>query len=221
MEEQSKQAAKKRKKWKRKAAAAAAGTLAAASMAVGSLFGTADELLSGADDEAQPAQQAVSAQRAEQPAGEQSRPTVTARLRAFLLRQNAFVRALVLLPLWAAGKGLLSLLSLLTSALSPYVGLILGIFLNALLLIGLFLLVYKLLFPDKSLKNLFKKGRWLWFLAGGIALGAADFLLNRYVSDYRALSLFVKLFCGLLALLCLCWRLLEPRLRPAPEHAAA
>jgi hypothetical protein len=62
--------------------------------------------------------------------------------------QPSVVRGLVLLPFWALGKTLIALFSLLFTALSPVLQILLGVLLNAALLFGLFALLLKLLFPN-------------------------------------------------------------------------
>ncbi len=199
------------KTWKRTcrrcAASIAAGTAAAAALTVGALFDSAEELLAGAG-EAQPVTEAAAVELKTAAAHPQ---TLRERLRAFFLRQNALLRGAVLLPLWAAGKALLTLLSLLSSALSPYWGAILGVLLNALLLIALFGLTYKGLFPDAKLTDLFKKKRWLWLLGGALLLAAADAVLKLYWPDYSPISIFIKLFCGFVVLAALCFRIFGPK----------
>lgn len=195
---------KRKQAHKRRAAAVAAGTAAAAAMTVGSLFNTADELLGGAEAEAAIATQTAIVERQEAPARLQ-RPAE--RLRTFFLRQNAVVRGVLLLPLWAAGKGLIMALSLLWTALSPYWSVILGALANALLLAALFAFAYKALFPEARLGDLLKRKRWLWLLGGALLLAAADAVMKAYWPDYRPIRIFIMLFCGLVVLCTLSFRI--------------
>lgn len=219
METMKQEGRKRAKRVGRRAAAAAAGVLTAASLTAGALFDSADEILRPAEAEQTGPESAIAAQK--QPGVQKpARLPFKERLRTFLLAQNGFVRGAVLLPLWAAGRALITLCTPLISALSPYVGILVSVLLNALLLLAVFLFGYHALFPDRSVKELFKKGRWLYFLLGAVVLAAADAALARYAPQYRAFSLFVKLFSGLVVLACLGARLMTRRMRvPAAKGA--
>lgn len=189
----------------KKAAAATAGVLAAAALALGSLADTPQELFSGT-------QQAVIAKADVADAAEpEKKPTLRDRLRRFFLGQPSVVRGIVLLPLWAVGKGLLALLSGLFTALQPALQAVLGVFLNAALLFGLSALVFKLLFPDKHLKDVFTKRNIVWLVSGAVLLAAADAILRVFWEEYRPVSIAIKLAAGLLVLALLCWRVFGKR----------
>lgn len=198
---------------------AAAGAAAAASLAVGSLFSSADELLNVEnDDEAQ--RQAAIVSVGKTPgvsAADAARPpqTVRDRLRAWFLGMPAAVRALVLLPLWAVGQAGVAALSALWSALAPVWQVLLGVLLNALLLIAVFAIVYKLLFPNRSLKELFTKKRWIPLVCSALALAVADAVLRATVDGYAPVALIVKLALGFGALLWCAYRLFGKRRKAA------
>ena len=204
---------KSKKRFRRKAAATAAGVVAAFSMAVASVAPVSDELFSGAP-QAPSVQTADDGQRARKTAA----PTLAERLRALFFKQPSVVRGLVLLPFWAAGKTLLTLASALLTALAPVWQILLGVLLNALLLFGLFALVYKLLFPNKKLRDLFKKRNVLLLTGGSLLLAAADAVLRAFWEDYRPVSIAVKLVLALGVLILLCWRIFGRR-KPQPKPA--
>ena len=212
---------KLKKSWK-KALAFATGVVAACSIALGSLAGTPGELFNGA----YPATQVIAEQSAESPLSSgKSKHSSSARygklrswLRNVFFSQPSVVRGVVLLPFWAVGKALLSLLSLLFTAMSPFLQFLVGILLNAILLFALFALLLKLLFPNLRLRDLFTKRNILLLAIGSLLLSIADTILRTYWEDYRPISIAIKLGFGLLILSLLCWRIFGKRIK---QSAAA
>ena len=99
-------------------------------------------------------------------------------LRLWLLKLPVPVKALFLLPLWALGAVPVALGTALAGALSPIWAQLLGFVLEAGLLTGVFCLVYKLIFPKRKLRELFRKKNRRWILAGAAALTAVNFALS-------------------------------------------
>ena len=163
------------KKLGKKALTGVICAVAAAALAVGSLVDSPDELFSGAPQSAH-----VIAANADpvDTAAPEKKPTLRDRLRWLFLSQPSAVRGIVLLPLWALGKGLIWLLTTLFAAMSPVLQAVLGVLLNAALLFGVFALVYKLLFPNKRLKDLFTKRNILLLAIGSLTLSVADAVLR-------------------------------------------
>ena len=211
------------KKLSRRAAATAAGVLAAVTLALGAVVDSPDELFSGAPQAAQVvlcastqddcAQEAV-------PATPAQKERLRGKLRRLFLAQPSIVRGVVLLPLWAIGKVLIGLISLLFTALSPVLQLILGVLLNALLLFGLFLLVLKLLFPNLKLRDFLTKRNILLLVAGSLLLSLTDTILKMFWDDYRPISIAIKLAVGLIVLSLLCWRIFGKRIKRELNLAA-
>jgi hypothetical protein len=197
------------KKLGKRAAAAAVGIVAALSLALGGVADSPDELFSGAPQSAH-----VIAAKADamDTAAPEKKPTLRDRLRRLFLSQPSVVRGIVLLPLWAAGKALIWLLSALFAALSPVLQVILGVLLNAALLFGVFALIYKLLFPDKKLRDFLTKRNVILFVSGAILLSLTDTVLRIFWEDYRPVSVAVKLVAGLVVLALLSWRIFGKRL---------
>ena len=199
---------------RKKAAAAAAGVVAACSVAIAAAAPSPCELFGGVE-QAPAAQVALkNERRTAKPAS----TTLAERLRARFLSAPSVLRGLALLPFWAAGKALLTLLSALFSALSPVWQVLLSVLLNALLLFGLFMPVYKLLFPKKKLRELFTRRNILLLAGGSLLLAAADAVLRTFWEDYRPISIAVKLALALGVLALLSWRLFgrrAPQARPA------
>ena len=210
------------KKLGKRAATAAAGLLAASVIALGTVVDTPDELFSGTPQAAQVVL-CASAQADCAPESNPAEPATKERLRDKLRRlflgQPSIVRGIVLLPFWAIGKILIGLFSLLLSVLSPVLQIILGVFLNALLLFGLFLIVLKLLFPNLRLRDLLSKRNILLLAAGSLLLSAADAILKIFCEDYRPISIAIKLGVGLIVLTLLCWRIFGKRAQPKAARA--
>ena len=210
------------KKLGRRAAATAAGVLAAVTLALGAVVDSPDELFSGAPQAAQVvlcastqddcAQEAV-------PATPAQKERLRDKLRRLFLAQPSIVRGVVLLPLWAIGKVLIGLFSLLFTALSPVIQILLGVLLNAGLLFGLFLVVLKLLFPNLRLRDFLTRRNILLLLAGSLILSAADTVLKMFWEDYRPISIAIKLAVGVVVLSLLCWRIFGKRIQTKPAQA--
>lgn len=207
----------------KKTLAAAAGIVAACSLALGSLASSPDELFQGVP----PLAPATAAQSADETCppdpAKSSESKKESRLRSWLRKvffsQPSVVRGVMLLPFWAAGKVLLSLFSLMFTALSPVLQILLGVLLNALLLFGLFAILLKLLFPNLRLRDLFTKRNILILTIGSIVLATADAVLRVTWEDYRPISIAIKLGIGLLVLALLSWRIFGKRVRPVNTAA--
>jgi len=204
------------KKLGRRAAATAAGVLAAVTLALGAVVDSPDELFSGAPQAAQVVLCASTQDDCAQetvPAKPAQKERLRDKLRRLFLAQPSIVRGVVLLPFWAIGKVLIGLLSLLFTALSPVLQLILGVLLNALLLFGLFLLVLKLLFPNLKLRDFLSKRNILLLVAGSLLLSLTDAILKMFWEDYPPISIAIKLAVGLVVLSLLCWRIFGKRIQ--------
>lgn len=135
------------------------------------------------------------------------------RVRTAFLRLPVAVKAAALLPLWAIG----ALPAALVTALSPLWRPLLGLALHAAALAGLFALAYKLLFPHKKLRDLFRKKNLKWLFLAAVLLTAADVLLGELWAGWPVLRVALMLTTGYLAL-CLLWKRLCGKLRgPEPE----
>ena len=137
------------------------------------------------------------------------------RLRQWIWNLPLFVRAAVLLPCWAVGRGAVALVGLLFKMLSPVLTLVLQLALQTLLLFLLFALLYKLLFPNGKLRNLFKNGRWLFLLGGALVLTGLDHVLKIFLEDWRWIRLLLGAAVALTVIACL-YKLLFYK-HPAPE----
>ena len=136
-------------------------------------------------------------------------------LRNRLLRLPVPVKALLLLPLWAVGEIPVAFVTWLLglSALPPILSGIAGFVLHAAVLVGVFCVVYKLLFPERSIKELFQKKNRRRLLLGAAAVTALDLLLGMFWSGWSIVRV-VLLVSGGFGVLCLLWRRICGRFRP-------
>ena len=117
------------------------------------------------------------------------------------------VRALVLLPLWGIGEVLITLLSALWN--SPVGQFILRYLLEVALLIGLFVLVWKLLFPHVPVRKFFSRKNLPWLIAGALLITVADAVLGYYWEQWKIWRIVVFALVGFAVILLLYYRILD------------
>lgn len=192
---------------KKLAAAAAAAVVLTAGTAVHERF-RADELLKSPDSGTP-----VEAFEQTDAAG----PTVIAELpeeerklsrsdavRSRILRLPAWIKTVFLLPLWAVG----SLPAALAPVLGPVWNALLAFAVQAAVLIGLFCLAYKLLFPKRKVRELFRRKNLRWLLLGAVVLTAADMVLAMVWPQWNTVRTLLMLAVGF-GVLWLLWRRLR------------
>lgn len=188
---------------------------AAATLALGAVVDTPDELFSCAPQAAHVvacAEQEDHRAAVAQADGETTKKErLRDKLRRLFLSQPSAIKGVLLLPFWAIGKVLIGLISLLFTALNPVLHIILGVLLHALLLFGLFLVVLKLLFPNLKLKDLLTKRNIILLVCGSLVLSATDAILRTFWEDYRPISIAIKLTVALIVLSLLYWKVFGKR----------
>ena len=160
----------------KKAAAGAAAAVLAASVAVNQAFEPA-ELVRSAEELARHTETAQFRLSGEEPLAqlpEYERISLADAARGWFIRQPVALKGVVLLPLWCIG----ALPVALGTALSPLWGTLLGLLLQICILLGLFCLVYKLLFPKRKLRELFRRKNLKWLVLGAVTVTAANVLLT-------------------------------------------
>lgn len=136
-------------------------------------------------------------------------------LRAAIIRLPVAVKALFLLPLWALGAIPVGLVTgLIGSALASTIA---GLVLQAAVLIGVFCVVYKLLFPDKKLKELFKKRNLKWLLLGAGGVVAGNWVLMEVWPAWTFLRVVLMLGVGGLVL-ALLWKRICGKFKAPEPH---
>lgn len=211
----------KTKKKLRSAAIKAAGTVTAAGML---LNGTVDseDLLTSPEQKAQSAE-AAHIQFGKAPVytvegtetGSVLATTPRALLRERVIALPAPVKGLILLPLWTVGAIANYAFSLLLGLFAKFFGGSLLTFLfQFALLLGLFALALRLLFPHKKLKELLTKRHFLWMAAAALVLTTADMLLKTWYEPYARVRALILLVLALILLSLLAWRILYRRKKP-------
>ena len=142
---------------------------------------------------------------------EERRMSRADRLRSRFLRRPTAVKSGVLLPLWAVGAAPAALVT----ALTPLWRVLAGLGLHGAALAALFALVYKLLFPQKKVRELFRKKNIKWFVLATLVLTAANVLLGELWAGWPALRAVLMLALGYFVIWLL-WKRLCGRLR-GPE----
>lgn len=136
-------------------------------------------------------------------------------LRTWLLKLPVPIKALFLLPLWALGAIPVAIGTGLFSALSPIAAQIASFLLQAAVLVGVFCGVYKLIFPDRKIRELFKRKNLRWLLIGAVLVTGLNFALSAAWPGW-SIARVVILTAGGFGVLCLLWHRICGRLK-GPE----
>lgn len=214
----------KKRNWKKRAAAGAVATAAGAGLLVGAAFDSPADFLNDADTIAITAH-------ADDDGGDmmtggdedEERSRKGSPLRRYVQGLPAWVRLGVCLPLWCIGTALQYLLSLLyRAALTPLGSTILSWVVAAAMVLGVFALTAKAMFPDIPLKKLLRPRHFLWLLGGVALLAVADIVMPYYWEDWATLGKILRLAgtATLVGLGALALRRIGKRLvsHPAPEE---
>ena len=214
----------KKRNWKKRAAAGAVATAAGAGLLVGAAFDSPADFLNDADTIAITAH-------ADDDGGDmmtggdedEERSRKGSPLRRYVQGLPAWVRLGVCLPLWCIGTALQYLLSLLyRAALTPLGSTILSWVVAAAMVLGVFALTAKAMFPDIPLKKLLRPRHFLWLLGGVALLAVADIVMPYYWEDWVTLGKILRLAgtAALVGLGALALRRIGKRFvpDPAPEE---
>jgi hypothetical protein len=200
----------KEKKIKRKIAAGTAATVTAASLLVNNVVSDPENLLKPNEQSKADPSHIATVDTVEHRSyileTDQYEPlTWREQIRIRIQKLPLPVRALIMLPLWGIGE----LINVLLSALiaSPVGRFLLMLLLEIGLILGLFALIWKLLFPDIPLKKVFSKKNIPWLIGGALILTAADFLLGYYLKEWKVWRIVLMAVCGIGVLSLIWWRL--------------
>jgi len=198
---------------KKKLAAGVAATIAAASIAT-NLLVDADELLHSAEY-LNTHTKAVATEEAMEVAitvEEEAEKTRVEMLRSWIIRLPVAVKAVFLLPLWALGAIPVTLATAAFTAMAPIWSQILGVLLQAGILTGVFLGAYKLLFPHRKVKDLFKKRNFRWIALGAGAVSVANIVLTTAWTGWPMIRAIAMTVVGF-GVLCLLWHRLAHKVK--------
>lgn len=135
---------------------------------------------------------------------EEAEKTRVDAVRGWIIGLPVVVKTLLFLPLWALGAIPVTIGTAVFTAMAPIWAQIMGVLLQAAVLVGVFAGVYKLLFPNRKVKDLFKKRNFKWLLMGAGTVSVANVLLTTAWTGWpivRAIAMTVVGF----GVLCLLW----------------
>ena len=123
------------------------------------------------------------------------------RLRNVVLQVPVWIRACVFLPLWALGYLGIHLLSgVYQAALAPVLFHIIGYILCAAVMLGVFILTMKSIFPNMPLKKILRWKNIRRILIGAAVLKAVDILLPLAWGEYTRYKYLIMMCAGFLIL---------------------
>ena len=133
---------------------------------------------------------------------------VVARIKQAVLSLPIAVRLLIITPLWLVGTAIMTLVSILGRAIaaSPIGAFILSAVVGFGILLGLFTVTAKVIFPDVPLSKILTKGHVMTLLVVALGLAGADAVAPLFWAKYPIVSGAVKLGVGALVIGVLCNR---------------
>ena len=134
-------------------------------------------------------------------------------VRAWIIRLPVAVKTLLFLPLWALGAIPVTLGTAVFTAMAPIWVQVCGALLQIALLIGAFGLGYKLVFPKKKVRELFKKKNFKWLLLGSCMVTMANFVLTTAWTGWPILRAAIMAVVGFGALYLL-WHRIAKKVKP-------
>lgn len=135
--------------------------------------------------------------------------------RTWLLNLPVPIKALFLLPLWALGAIPVAIGTGIFSALSPIWAQVVSFLLQAGVLVGVFCAVYKLIFPNRKVRELFQKKNRRWLLLGALGVTALNFILAAAWPGWSVARVIIMIVAGF-GVLCLLWKRICGKLK-GPE----
>lgn len=123
---------------------------------------------------------------------------IVAKFRQTVLAMPASVRMLLVVPLWAVGTAILTVISFLWNILftSPLGAFILSLFLGFAIMLGLFTVTAKALFPDVPLKKILCRRNIIIIGCLALLLSGFDAIAPMYWHQYPLAAALLKLVLG-------------------------
>ena len=200
--------ARSHKNWKRNIIGGATALGVGLSLLLTGMFGSTEEILQSREESVirQPNPVVIMMDAEEPDTGEEEQNSdqeeedekgVFAKMRKWIPRLPVSVRALVVVPLWCAGFGIVQGFSALWQAVSaPVLGMILKWVLAAVLIIAVYAVTVKSIFPHMPLKKILRPRNLLCLLAGTAILAIADSFLPLVWRDYPRVRSWILLLGG-------------------------
>ena len=123
---------------------------------------------------------------------------IIARFKQAVFSLPSPVRILIVVPLWAVGTGLMTAVSFLWNVIfsSPLGAFIASAALGFAVLLGLFVVTAKMLFPDVPLRKILSKRNFIALGVVALLLAILDAALPLFWHDYPAVTALVKISAG-------------------------
>ncbi len=200
------------KKVKKKVVGGATAAGLGASVLLGGLFDSPEELMQKNQNayNTQPAPVVLNIDLDEEDTDEDNEGTeeteeesigVFAKIKKKILELPAGVRAIVGVPLWAIGWVIIHLLSIAWEAvLAPVLGFLLKWVLAGLALVGVFAAAMKCAFPHLPLRKILRPKNILFLILGTVVLGVIDKIIPMFWSAYTGYRFLIMLGGGLIVL---------------------
>lgn len=133
---------------------------------------------------------------------------VVQRFKQAVLNLPASVRLLIITPLWAIGTAIMTAVSFLWNVIfaSPLGAFIASFAIGFAVLVGLFAVTAKMLFPNVPLKKILNKRNVLILGIAAVLLSFIDWMAPMYWHQYPAVAAAVKLGVGVFVIGTICYR---------------
>ena len=133
---------------------------------------------------------------------------VVQKFKQAVLNLPASVRLLIITPLWAIGTAIMTAVSFLWNVIfsSPLGAFIASFAIGYAVLVGLFAVTAKMLFPNVPLKKILNKRNVLILGIAAVLLSFIDWMAPMYWHQYPAVAAAVKLGVGVFVIGTICYR---------------
>ena len=133
---------------------------------------------------------------------------LVAKIKQAVLSLPVAVRLLIVTPLWAIGTALMTIVSILGRTLfaSPIGAFVMSVLVGFGVLVGLFAVTAKVIFPDVPLSKILTKGHIATLFVVAVGLAGVDNIAPLFWNQYPIVSAGVKLGTGALIIAILCNR---------------
>ena len=130
---------------------------------------------------------------------------IVSRIKQAVLSLPVAVRLLIVTPLWLIGSAIMTAVSILgrTIVASPIGAFIMSTIIGFGILLGLFVVTSKIIFPDVPISKILTKNNLLTLAVIALALAGADAVAPLFWAKYALISGLVKFCVGVLAI-CVC-----------------
>lgn len=126
------------------------------------------------------------------------------RLRQAIVSLPLAVRLLIVTPLWAIGTAIMTIVSWLWA--SPIGAFVTTVLVGFAVLVGLYAVTAKMLFPNVPLKKILSKGHLTTLFVVSLGIAGADMIAPLFWAKYPIASAGIKLGAGVLVIAILCSR---------------